>query len=211
MGNGLMSNDPYVRLARYYDLFVEPSSRALRQFVFNTYKIKKGMKVLEVGCGTGANLMFFQSDRAEIYGIDLSPSMVEAAKQKLGDYAQIELGDAAGMPYPDSSFDLVIAMLTLHEMPNHIRTSAVREMRRVKKENGDLMLIDYHHSPCKDFKGFAYRAMILCYEIAAGREHFKNYRNFIKHKGLSGLIEQNNLPVKQKKVLGYGNIILAVT
>ncbi|MBC8440144.1 MAG: class I SAM-dependent methyltransferase [Deltaproteobacteria bacterium] len=89
--------------------------------MFKMYIPKEGMRVFEVGCGTGTNLKLYQQAGCEVYGIDLSPSMVKAASKKLGEQADIKLGDASQMPYSDGYFDLVIAMLTLHEMPNSIR------------------------------------------------------------------------------------------
>ena len=68
--------------------------------------------------------------------MDLSPSMVDLARKKLGDRADLRLGDAAEMPFADNSFDLVLSFLTLHEMPPAVRTPVMKEIVRVAGTDG---------------------------------------------------------------------------
>jgi len=193
-----MNKDPYKKISKFYDTFIEPSVAVLRKIMFKMYIPKEGMRVLEVGCGTGTNLKLYQQARCEVYGIDLSPSMVKVASNKLGEQADIKLGDASQMPYSDGYFDLVIAMLTLHEMPNSIRPPVMDEMARVMKQDGRLLLVDFHPGPIRFPKGWLYKINILFFERIAGREHFRNYRDFLAGKGLPPLIETNNLYVEKK-------------
>jgi ubiquinone/menaquinone biosynthesis C-methylase UbiE len=203
-----MNIDPYKKLAKFYDTFVEPFNTALRKIVLKMILPKKDMRVLEIGCGTGLNLKLYQEAECEIHGIDLSPSMVNAASRKLGEKADIRVGDASRMPYQDNSFDLVVAMFTLHEMPGSIRLPVINEMARVTKMDGHLLLVDFHPGPVRFPKGWLYKVAIFFIEMCAGREHFKNYRNFIANKGLPPLIETNNLHIEKKKIVGYGNLAL---
>ena len=71
-----MSSDPYKKIAKKYDRYVEPSIAALRQTGMKMYKPKGGMHVLDVGCGTGTNLMLYHEAGCKAFGIDLSPGMV---------------------------------------------------------------------------------------------------------------------------------------
>jgi len=132
--------------------------------------------------------------------------MVKVASKKLGEQAEIRLGDASQMPYSDGFFDLVIAMLTLHEMPSLIRFPVMDEMVRVMKQDGRLLLIDFHPGPIRFLKGWLYKTIILFFEIIAGREHFRNYRDFLAGNGLPSLIETNNLYIEKEKVVSSGNI-----
>ena len=203
-----MKRDPYKNSTKFYDRFIGPATIVLRKIVLKMNLPKKGMRVLEVGCGTGLNLRLYQEAECEIHGIDLSPSMVNAASKKLGEQADIRVGDASQMPYHDNSFDLVVGMFTLHEMPGSIRLPVINEIARVMKMDGRLLLVDFHPGPVRFPKGWLYKAAIFFIERCAGREHFRNYRDFIANKGLPPLIETNNLHIEKKKIVGKGNLAL---
>ncbi len=203
-----MPEDPYKNIVRFYDTFVEPFTMRLRKNMLKMYPPKKGMHVLEVGCGTGINLKLYQKAGCEVHGIDLSPSMVKAAGKKLGKQAEIKLGDASNMPYPDECFDLVLAMLTLHEMPRSVRLTVMDEMVRLIKINGRLLLIDFHPGPICFPEGWLYKFSIPFFEISAGQEHFKNYKNFLAGKGLPPLIKRQPLYIEKTIIVGGGNLSL---
>jgi demethylmenaquinone methyltransferase/2-methoxy-6-polyprenyl-1,4-benzoquinol methylase len=167
-----------------------------------------GMKVLEVGCGTGANLVLYQQAGCDVAGVDLSPSMLEVARAKLGETADLRLCDAADMPYRDGSFDLVVAFLTLHEMPPGVRESVMDEMARVAGADGRLLLLDFHNGPLRFPRGWLFKTAIVLLELSAGREHFRNYRDFLARRGVRGLITPQTLSVVKEKVLSGGNVIV---
>jgi ubiquinone/menaquinone biosynthesis C-methylase UbiE len=203
-----MGKDPYKKIARKYDRYVEPSLALIRQIGIRMYTPIEGMHVLDVGCGTGTNLMLYHEAGCKIFGIDLSPTMVGEAQKKLGDRAEIRLGDASKMPYSDDSFDLVTGIFTLHEMPNQIRPAVINEMVRVMKHGGRILLIDYHLGAIRFPKGWMYKAIILFFEIMAGREHFRNYRDFLSRNCLLNLISTKNLKLLNEKIVSGGNIAL---
>ncbi len=202
-------SDPYRRIARFYDPIVEPFNAALRRYVLRVAKPEAAMTVLEVGCGTGANLDLFARAGCRVSGVDLSPAMLDVAKEKLGDDADLRLGDASAMPFNDGSFDLVLAFLTLHEMPTQVRQGVVSEMARVVDGNGRLLLVDFHPGPYRFPKGWLYRAVIVPIEIAAGREHFKNHRDFLARDGLPALTAKYGLIQEKMKYVGGGNILIS--
>ena len=202
--------DPYKRIARFYDMAVEPFNAALRKVVLKVARPSPGMKVLEVGCGTGTNLALFADAGCQVSGIDLSPSMIDIAKKKLGDRANLRLGDASDMPFGDSEFDLVLGFLTLHEMPAEARGAVVSEMARVVAGEGRILFVDFHHGPYRFPKGWVYRSIIVPIEIGAGLEHFTNHRDFLSRRGLPGLISGNGLTVKRQMLLGGGTMMIAV-
>ncbi len=203
-----MNSDPYKKIAKKYDRYVEPSIASLRHIGMKMYKPKKGMHVLDVGCGTGTNLMLYHEAGCKAFGIDLSSAMVETAQEKLENSAEIRLGDASKMPYSDNSFDLVTGFFILHEMPNQIRPVVIREMERVLKQYGRILLIDYYRGPIRFPKGWMYKIIILFFEIMAGREHFMNYRDFLSRNCLQGLIFKKNLRVSKERIVGGGNVAL---
>ena len=203
-----MVNDPYRRYASKYDAFAEPFISVIRQIGIKSFPVKAGMKVLDVGCGTGTNLVLYHRAGCLVHGIDLSPSMLEVARDRLGKHADLRVGDASEMPYRDNSFDLVTSMLTLHEMPYMIRPQVMKEMIRVMSREGRILLTDYHPGPIRFPKGWMLKAIILFLERVAGGEHFKNYRDFLKKKGLPGLIDASKLVLEKKEIASGGNIAL---
>lgn len=204
----MTNKDPYKKIAKKYDRFVEPSIGVLRRIGMKMYTPKDGMRVLDVGCGTGTNLMLYNKAGCNVFGIDLSPAMVNVAQKKLGDRAEIQVGDAAKMPYPNDAFDLVTGLFTLHEMPHEIRPAVISEMVRVVKHDGRILLIDFHPGPIRFPKGWMYKAVILFFEFMAGREHFMNYRDFLSSNCLPGLISTKNFIVSKEKIVTGGNIAL---
>ena len=74
------------------------------------YTPVKGALILDVGCGTGTNLNLYQKAGCKVCGIDSSLAMIDIAREKLGQRAELRIGDASQMPYPDDLFDLVTVM-----------------------------------------------------------------------------------------------------
>jgi ubiquinone/menaquinone biosynthesis C-methylase UbiE len=203
--------DPYRRIARFYDAVVEPFNAALRRNVVKVARPTIGMKVLEVGCGTGTNLELFADAGCEVAGIDLSPSMMDIARRRLGDRADLRLGDASDMPFSDNSFDLVVSFLTLHEMPPAVRSPVMKEIVRVAGADGKVLFIDYHPGPIGFPKGWFYKSVIYAIEFGVGWEHFQNHRDFLARKGPPKLIEDHGLSVLKERNVAGGNVQVALT
>ena len=168
------------------------------------------MKVLDVGCGTGTTLQLYQRAGCIVSGIDSSPAMLKIAREKLDTQADLLLGDASKMQYPDDTFDLAMGMLTLHEMPEMVRARVLMEMMRVINEEGRLLIVDFDPGAIHFPEGWIYKAVIFFFEIAAGYEHFKNFRNFISCNGIPALIESHSLTLEKDKIVGGGNLGLYV-
>lgn len=104
-----------------------------------------GLRVLDVGCGTGAlsQVAFDQGARAVVCG-DIAYLMLQEAAAKLGytgaDYTFCQL-DAEGLPYQDGAFDAAITGMTFGTLPN--QQLAFDELLRVTKPGG-LVCIGAH-------------------------------------------------------------------
>jgi len=117
-------------------------------------------KVLEVGVGTGLSLPYYRSDM-EIVGIDLSPEMLEKARQKctedgLDNVTGLHEMDASELSFADSSFDTVVAMYTLTVVPDPEKV--MRELARVCKIGGQVVLVN-HFSQEEGVRGWVERRM----------------------------------------------------
>ncbi len=203
-----MTEDPYRRVANIYDRLFQSLTSGLRLIGVQMFLPKKGMKVLDVGCGTGIHLDIYRRFHCKLYGIDTSPSMLNVARSRLGDKAELHLGDATQMPYKKDTFDLILCMLALHEMDQLTRILVLSEIRRVLKTDGHILLVDYHTGHVRPVKGWLTKLIVVLSEVAAGRRHFRNYRHFISSNGLPRLIEESQLVEKKTKVVAHGNIAL---
>jgi ubiquinone/menaquinone biosynthesis C-methylase UbiE len=200
--------DSYKKFARLYDIFISPLTSGLRVIGMKMCPPREGMAVLDVGCGTGIHLELYQKAGCDVYGIDQSPSMLQVARNRLGESANLYMGDASNMPYPDKAFDLIIMSTVLHEMLRAVRSAVINETKRTLKKDGRILLIDFHPGPIRPLEGWIYKSVIIFTEIVAGREHFRNYRSFIANKDLRALISTHGLSVDEEKIVGGGNIAL---
>jgi len=92
-------------------------------------------RILDVGCGTGANLeMLAQFGRAE--GVDVSADALAFCRAR--GLSQVKLGAAEQLPYPDASFDLVTALDVVEHLDDDL--GGLREMRRVLRPGGCALL-----------------------------------------------------------------------
>src|SRR5262249_49800784 len=97
----------------------------------------------------------------EIVGIDLSPDMLERARQKvaaegLENVAGLYEMDAAALDFPDASFDTVVAMYVMTVVPDPV--AVMREIARICKPGGDVLLLN-HFSEESGVRGWVERRM----------------------------------------------------
>jgi ubiquinone/menaquinone biosynthesis C-methylase UbiE len=110
-------------------------------------------QVLELACGTARNLPFYPAD-AELTGIELSPEMLAIARQRareLGHPADLRLGDAQALEFPDESFDTVTCTLGFCTIPD--THAAAAEAFRVLRPGGHLLMMEHVRSPAPIVRG----------------------------------------------------------
>lgn len=109
-----------------------------------------GRRILDAGCGSGPLFAELRARGAEVTGIDSSSGMLEQARRRLGDDADLRLADLAEpLPFPDNTFDDVVASLVLHYLEDWGPTLA--ELRRVLVPGGRLVASLEH--PFANFLG----------------------------------------------------------
>ncbi|MGX1810481.1 class I SAM-dependent methyltransferase [Nocardia sp. NPDC055321] len=110
-------------------------------------------RVLELCAGTGyaSRLLAGRHPEAEVVGLDLSREMIAVGNRKLAARgpANVRLveGDAGSLPFEDNTFDTVMAVFGLHEVPTTVRHAAVRESARVLGPGGRIVVVDLDKSP----------------------------------------------------------------
>ncbi len=132
----------------------------LRDRLIDSLQLRGDEKVLDVGCGRGllligaAKRLSSGKGAGKATGIDiwsnedLSKNSADATKQNakiegVSDRVRIETGDARKLVYPDASYDVVMSSLAIHNIPEKDdRAQAIREMWRVLKPGGKLLIFD---------------------------------------------------------------------
>jgi ubiquinone/menaquinone biosynthesis C-methylase UbiE len=201
------ANDTYGWVAKYYDRLLEPMNAPLRPIAFGLCPTDDSMTVLDVGCGTGAHLEPYVASGAECVGLDASPAMLKQATARLGEAADLDLGDATALPYEDASFDLVFTSLFLHELAQDAQLTVLTEMARVARPDGRVLVIDYRAGSLR-MKGHVTRAISTVAERVAGRDHYNNWRGYLSSGGLSTLLPRTGLTVEREKIVAGGNLAL---
>ncbi len=121
---------------------------ALEPYIFDfaQFQNARGLKVLEIGVGMGADYLEWLKAGATAAGVDLSAASIDRAARRCamaGYPADLRVADAEQLPFPDNTFDVVYSYGVMHHSPN--TPQCVREARRVLKPGGQARIMVYHH------------------------------------------------------------------
>ncbi len=110
-------------------------------------ELAPGQCLLDLGCGTGLMLKRLERRQpdARLMGADLSPDMLAIARERLAPSTALLRAAMESLPLADRSVDLLVSTSVFHFVRDP--TAAVREMYRVLKPGGRLVLTDW----CRDF------------------------------------------------------------
>jgi len=139
----------YQRLAPIYDVMEGLSERRFHPWRTKLWEQVPGLRVLEVGVGTGKNLQFYPAG-ISIVGIDLTPGMLQRAQKRANDLrlssrVELHIGDVQQLDLPDDNFDSAVATFVFCSVPDPVL--GLRELRRVVKPNGRVLLLEHMRSP----------------------------------------------------------------
>lgn len=97
--------------------------------------------VLEIGCGFGEFARILARRARRVTGIDLSPQMIEVAKERSTDYSNLDftLGDFLKLQLPSEAYDCLVSITTLHHLP---ADEALEKMKRLLRPGGVLVIHD---------------------------------------------------------------------
>lgn len=139
--------------ADHYDSFARSYSTDNESNLFNGYYERPAMialagdvhgrRVLDAGCGSGPLSEALRARGAIVAGFDSSAAMVELARERLGEDADLKVADISrSLPFADGAFDDVVVSLVLHYLQDW--TAPLSELRRVLKPGGRLLLSVNH-------------------------------------------------------------------
>ncbi len=113
----------------YHPRFWQATVRRFRDY----YQLSEDASVLDVGCAKGYMLHDFMElmPKMTVAGIDISEYAIEHAMETVKPFLRV--GNARELPYKDNSFDLVISINTVHNLPIEACKQALREIQRVTR------------------------------------------------------------------------------
>lgn len=107
--------------------------------VVDLTRLSTGDRFLDVGCGPGAAVEHAAGTGARVAGIDPSPAMVKRASKRVPS-ADVRVGSAEQIPFPDDSFDVVVNVSSFHHWAD--REAGLREVFRVLAPGGSLHIAE---------------------------------------------------------------------
>ena len=109
--------------------------------IIKKYLNFENAKILDIGCGTGKYGEMMQENGYKVVGIDKSETQIKQAKQLIEAYK----ADATNMPFNDNSFDACTMIIMIQQLTKEERIKAFREVYRVLKTNGILVIKTCSH------------------------------------------------------------------
>jgi demethylmenaquinone methyltransferase/2-methoxy-6-polyprenyl-1,4-benzoquinol methylase len=191
------------RWAPIYDVIDIPLS-GVRDKVVDFTDAKKDSRILDVATGTGRQAFAFGKRGYEVIGIDLSENMLKVANKK-NKYENVKFkaADALNIPFEDRYFDVSSVSFALHEMPLSIREKVLREIVRVTKPKGTIVIVDYA-LPKNKIGRFLIYHFVKSYEG-------NYYSEFIK-SDIRALLRKSEIKIEKEHsvLLGAGGILKGI-
>ncbi len=139
-----------INYPRGYEILAELGFAGRRRSVFTRLAALSGAgpghQILDVGCGTGyltRLLAPLVGPEGRVTGVDPSLPMIEHARRRSPDNCSYQVGEGQALPFPDASFDIVVSSFAVHHMPVSARSTAVREISRVLRPGGRLLIAEF--------------------------------------------------------------------
>lgn len=191
-----------------YATLVDPLLEDLRAFVAGFAGMKPNDRVLDVCCGTGAQVLEYGRLGIIATGIDISPAMLKMMERKgsnrIYDTVSFQLADAANLPFPDNYFDYVSISFGLHDKISSVRYRVVSEMKRVTRQDGSLILIDFQIPLPRNIWAVFARSL----EFMVGGSHYSGFKDYHRNGGMEGILKTHYLQEERRACMKSGLVVI---
>jgi phosphatidylethanolamine/phosphatidyl-N-methylethanolamine N-methyltransferase len=184
----------YERIAPLYDTLDALYERMWKQRLRRRLLRRARGRVLDVGVGTGCNLPHYPAE-VDVVGVDLSARMLERAAQRaalLNRPVQLAQMNLLQLDFPDHSFDTLVATFVLLCLPESLQTAALRELHRVCRPGGVILVLDYKlssHAPVRVLT----RCMSPWMRFAFGGRYDARTEDYLSDAGLRPRYRRSHL------------------
>jgi ubiquinone/menaquinone biosynthesis C-methylase UbiE len=190
----------------FYATFIDPILKSMRKHVVN--EIDPNSSVVDIACGTGAQVFEIAKMAKRTVGIDLSESMIRyATKMSISqtlNNTEFFVADATSLSlFPDNEFDIATMSLALHQFLPEMYTPILSELKRVAKK---IIIVDYSVPLPGNFIG------MLCHiiEFFAGRTHNTNFKSYYQLGGLNKILKLNQFKIQKSVLFAKGAFQLVI-
>ena len=190
----------------FYSNIIDPLLKQLRKRVAR--QIKPGENVIDIACGTGAQLFELAGRASSVTGVDLSDSMIRyasriAKKQKIQN-ATFKVCDATDLSdFYSNKFDVAILSMALHQFDPELQVPILKEAMKISDR---IILLDYAVPLPQNYVGIASKLA----EFLAGISHNRNFKKYSQAGGLNAILPANGIEIQKSMVLGKGAFQLVI-
>jgi ubiquinone/menaquinone biosynthesis C-methylase UbiE len=166
-----------------------------------TKYIDPTLRVLDVGCGPGDLSIRISKQCHEVWGVDVTPEMIQIAEKKVAPEpanVNFQQADACDLPFENHSFDTVMSVNALQTMLQP--EMALMEMSRVLKPGGELLLIAY----CYGDSSFSDNVSLTDWAVKYGAQAV--WQSF-KFTQLEDLLQTNGFEVVEADKIWEGPVV----
>lgn len=187
-----------------YSTLIDPLLQDIRIYAAELLGKKAAQHVLDVCCGTGDQAFHYVRKGMTATGIDQNHSMISQAEKNRHKHTSSDISflsaSATDLPFDDGHFDGASISLGLHEMNTVKQDAVVSEMKRVVKNGGTLIFIDFQVPFPTSPVAFLIRAV----EFLAGKDNYRCFSNYQAQGGLRTLLCRNHLSPQKQAIVKIG-------
>lgn len=174
------------------------ATEKLAQKVYQTANLKDGISILDVGCGFGGTTASINNyySGVKITGLNIDERQLNIARKQIqprgNNSIEFVLGDATQIPFPDNSFDVVLAVECIFHFPS--RAAFFQEAKRVLKPGGKIAFSDFVPTAIINF--FEPLVRLFLQDLGAKTYGNVNFFTLTSYQNLAQQIGFNNFQIE---------------
>ncbi len=180
----------------FYAWFIDRQKSRLRRKVIKA--IPAGQSVMDIGCGTGGLCLEIAKKATHVLGIDISAMQIDVANKRRSkiskkniEFKQADAKKLTGII--EENFDIAIIVFLIHEILPADRLTMLKEVKTFAKK---ILILDYTEVMAFNLWGMG----TYLIEFLAGREHFANFKNYMKNGGILPLLEEAGYQIEHSRI-----------
>ena len=171
-----------------YQILVDRLLRDIRRFIPIFANMRSGALALDLCCSTGEQVIEFGKNSITATGIDIDSNILKTALKNKAknnlENVSFQQADATNLPFRDCYFDCVSISFGLHDKGKTTCEKIVSEMKRVVKQNGILIFVDFQVPLPVNISGLVVRVI----EFIVGGDHYHNFKEYLRSGGIESLL-----------------------